>query len=101
MLERMAGQLGENHFGEQRQATAQAKAQRIVEQELKRRHWTQNDLKDRRKCDPSQLAIAARIRRETTMTVKDIATLVHLGTARNASVPLQEWAKDHAGQEKV
>lgn len=69
----MAGQRGENHVGEQRQETAQAKAQRIVEQGLKRRHWTQNDLKVRRKCDPSQLAIATRIRRETTMTVKDIA----------------------------
>jgi putative transposase len=101
MLEMMEGRLGENHFGEQRQETAEARARRIVELELKRRHWSKKDLKDRRKCDPSKLAIAARIRKETTMTVKDIAALLHLGTPRNASVRLLEWAKDHAAQEKT
>ncbi|MDB6064786.1 MAG: hypothetical protein JWR26_994, partial [Pedosphaera sp.] len=38
----------------------------------------------RRKSDPAKLAIAERLRRETTLTLKAIAARVHLGTSKSA-----------------
>ena len=51
----------------------EAKAERIVAAELRRRGWKEGDLAERRKNDPDKLEIAARLRRETTLSVKDIA----------------------------
>ena len=42
----------------------------------------------RRKRDPSKLGIAVRLRKETTLSVKEIAARLHLGTPGNASVCL-------------
>jgi hypothetical protein len=40
------------------------------------------------KHDPAKLEKAARLRRETTLSVKQIATRLHLGTPKSASVRL-------------
>ena len=82
------GQVGQHHFGELRLETAQAKAERIITEELGRLGWQQAELASRRKHDPAKLEIAARLRRETTLSVKQIATRLHLGTAKSASVRL-------------
>ena len=88
MLAETEGKLGENHFGELRQETAEAKAQRIISEELGRLGWNLADFASRPKSDPAKLQIAARLRRETTLTIKQIAGRLHLGTARSASVRL-------------
>ncbi len=88
MLERAEGQLGEHHFGALRQESAEAKAERIIGEELGRRGWGETDLAARRKSEAGKLEIAARVRRETTLTLKQIAERLHLGTARSASVRL-------------
>ena len=93
MLEAMEGKLGEHHSGELRRETAEAKAERIVAEELRRQGWNENDLATRRKNDPGKLMIAARLRRETTLTIKAIASRVHLGSSRSAYVRLYEWIK--------
>ena len=93
MLEAMEGKLGEYHSGELRRETAEAKAERIVAEELSRQGWNENDLATRRKSDPGKLRIAARLRRETTLTIKAIASRVHLGSSRSAYVRLYEWIK--------
>ncbi len=49
------------------------------------------DLAARRKSDPGKLALAARLRKETTLTVKRIAALVHLGTSKSANVRLHSY----------
>jgi len=64
---------------------AQAKAEQIIDQELRRLGWQDTDLASRRKCDPCKVAIAVRLRKETTLSVKEIATRLHLGPPASAS----------------
>jgi hypothetical protein len=82
MLERMDGKLGENHSGELHRETAEQKANRILSEELSRWGWTESDLAARRRSDPDRLAIAVRLRNETTLPVKWIA-------ARGFSFPIR------------
>ncbi len=67
---------------------AQAKAERSIGEELRRLDWQENDLALRRKCDPSKLQLAVRLRKETTLSVKDIAARLHLGIPASASLCL-------------
>ena len=69
MLERMEGELGEHHLGELRRESAEVRAERIIAEELKREGRSEAELGERRKSDPFKLALAARLRRETTLTV--------------------------------
>lgn len=93
MREAMEGKLGEHHSGELRRETAEAKAERIVAEELGRLGWKESDLAARRKSDPGKLKMAARLRQETTLSIKAIARRIHLGTSRSANVRLHEWMK--------
>jgi putative transposase len=93
MLEFMAGKLGENHSGELRLETAESKAERIISAALARLGWREEELARRRKSDPEKLAIAGRLRRETTLTIRRLATRLHLGTSRSANVRLQQWLR--------
>jgi hypothetical protein len=88
MLEQIDGKIGEHHSGNLRLETAEAKAERIVTEELRRLNWKESDLVSRRKSDPGKLEIAARLRRETTLTIKAIANRTHLGTSKSANIRL-------------
>ena len=81
LLEQMAGGMGEHHGGEERQETAEAAAERVVQEELKRLGWGEADLGNRPKGDAGKGAAAARLRRETTMTLKWIARRLSMGSA--------------------
>jgi hypothetical protein len=89
-LDRLSGQWGEPHAGALRPESAQAKADRIVTEELERLGWTEGDLARRHQSDPEKLELAARLRRETTLTVKAIAARWHLGTWKSARTRLQQ-----------
>ena len=91
MLEQMEGKLGEHHSGELRREGAQAKSERIVGEELRRLGWSESDLASRPKSDPAKLAIAARLRHETTLSIKAIALRAHLGTSKSANARLHQW----------
>ncbi len=93
-LARMEGELGEHHAGELRLEAAQAKAERLVGEELRRLGWSKEDLIRRRKNDPGKLAIAVRLRRETTLSIKAIAARVELGTYNTASSRLHRAMKE-------
>lgn len=80
--------MGQHHFGALRLETAQAKAERIISEELVRLGWQPAELASRRKHDPAKLEIAPRLRRETTLADKQAATRLHLGTPKRASVRL-------------
>ena len=86
MLERMDGKLGDNHSGELHRETTAQKANRILPEELFRRGWTESDLAARWRSDPGKLAIAVRLRNETTLPVKWIAARVQIGTAKRGEV---------------
>jgi hypothetical protein len=90
LLLRMEGGLGEHHSGELHLASAEAKAERIVAEELARRGWKEKDLVLRRRNDPVKLELAARLRRETTLSIKAIAARVHLGSSKAANVKLHQ-----------
>ena len=64
----------ENHRGEQRLESAVAKGERIIARKLRRLGWRPEDLAARRQSDPEKVAIAMRLRRETTLTLKPIAS---------------------------
>ncbi|HTV40144.1 MAG TPA: hypothetical protein VMF08_06200 [Candidatus Sulfotelmatobacter sp.] len=89
----MEGKLGDHHSGELRRESAEAKAQRIIAEELRRLGWRKNELSRRRKSDPAKLTIAARLRKETTLSLKNIAEQVHLGASKSANARLHKWMK--------
>ncbi len=81
LLEQMREQTGPNHGGEERRESEEAWAQQMIRGELKRRRWTAAELAQRRKGDLQKLAIARRLRRETTMTLNWIAERLNMGAA--------------------
>ena len=85
VLEKMEGNLGDNHAGELPRETASVRADRILAEELRRLGWTASDLVARRKTGPDKLAIASRLRKETTLTIKRIAAKAPLGTPNSLS----------------
>jgi putative transposase len=85
LLAEMAERVGESHYGEERQESGEAKAERIVEEELKRRRWTEKSLGERRKGDPEKVKMALRLRRESIMTLKWIARRLAMGSWTNVS----------------
>ena len=90
LLERIEGRLGEHHAGQLRRESAEGKAERIIAEELARLKWKAADLAQRHKSDPEKLAIAARLRRDTTLPVGWIAHRLHMGTRKSLSTRLQE-----------
>jgi len=93
LLERMEGRLGEHHAGEFKRESAESKAERIIQEELKRLKWQQKELRQRAKSDSAKLAIAARLRRETTLTLPWIAARLHAGTWKSLNAKLHRWRK--------
>ena len=91
LIEKMEKGLGDHHTGALHLEAAQARAERILAEELARLGWTAADLSKRRKSDPDKLAIAARLRKETTLTIKRIAVRLNLGSAKSAKTRMQEW----------
>jgi REP element-mobilizing transposase RayT len=80
LLAQMSEQMGAEHYGEERAEAAEALAELIIAEELKLGRWQEADLKTRPKGDPVKVALAARLRAETTMTVGWIAERLAMGT---------------------
>ena len=93
LLEQMEGKLGEHHSGEFKRESAEAKAERIIREELKRLRWTEGELKERAKSHPAKLALAARLRRETTLTLRWISKRLHAGSWKSLNAKLHRWRK--------
>jgi len=95
-LEKMEDKLSDNHPGRERLETAAAKAERLIAQELVRLNWTREDLTTKAKSDPLKLELAARLRRETTLTIKQIAGRLNLGKPKGAKSNLHRWMNRQA-----
>ena len=80
LLAQMSKRLGTEHYGEERMETEAMKAERIIAEELKRRKWRGAALQARPKGDQKKVALAARLRAETTMTAGWIAERLEMGT---------------------
>jgi putative transposase len=99
MLDLVEGRVGDNHDGDLRRESAAGKAERIVAEELARLGWTEADLERRRKSDAGKLAIAARLKRETILSIKCIAERVGLGSSKSANSNLHRWMQGPGKQE--
>jgi REP element-mobilizing transposase RayT len=90
LLAAAAERVGASHYGAERRESGEQKAERIVGEELKRRGWQERDLADRRKGDKGKVALARRMRQETTMTLKWIAQRLRMGSWTYVSNLLHE-----------
>ncbi len=93
LLAQVSPLASSRHAGEEIRESALAKAQQITEAELEARHWTRKDLQGRRKSDPQKVRIAARLRRETTMTLEWIAARLFMGAPTHVASLLQHQEK--------
>ena len=96
MLAKIEDQLGEHHSGALKQESAQIKAERIIAEELKRLGWSNADLFLRLKGDPAKMAIALRLRKETTLTIKQIAERLSLGSVKSARMRFHKFSKTNS-----
>ena len=72
--------VGANHYGQERKESLQERAERMVQEEMKRSGCAEDELLGRRKGDKAKVAIARRVRKETTMTYRWIADRLRMGS---------------------
>jgi REP element-mobilizing transposase RayT len=87
LLDRLQTGAGVVRHGAPPREAQEHLGRRIVAEELARRGWSEADLASRRKTDPQKVAIAWRLRRETTLPLRWIAEALRMGslnTLRNA-----------------
>jgi hypothetical protein len=58
----------------------QGKAEEIVREEMRKAGWREKDLERMRKGDAGKVAMARRVREETTVSLKWIASRLRMGT---------------------
>ena len=91
VLKRMDGKLREHHPAALKYQSAEAHAEEIIADELRRLRWSNADLALRLKGDPLKLQIANRLRKETVLPMTWISERLHLGTAKSARPRLRHW----------
>ena len=88
-LDRLQDRLGapssENHAARTRRETLEVRAQRLIEEELRKQKRSRQDLVSLPKGAPLKARIAERLHRETPMTLRWIADALHMGTWRYLS----------------
>ena len=90
--------VGARYHGAERQESGEAKAERLVPEELQKRGWTEAELMQRRKSDADKVRTAGRLRRETTMTLAWIAKRLHMGAWAHVSNLLRTAEKPRGGK---
>ena len=85
LLAQASERVGAQHYGAERQESGEAKAERLVREELGKLGWEEADLAERRKGDPGKVRIARRLRQETTMTLAWIARRLQMGVWTHVS----------------
>ena len=90
LLAAVGESCGSQVRGEERRESDEAKAERLLREELERRHWSVADLSQCRKGDSEKVAIARRLRTETTMSWKWIAQNLIMGSAQYAANCVQQ-----------
>lgn len=72
---------GASYYGEIVREAAEARAERLVVEGLKRRKWSQEDLERLRKGDPGKVKLALELRQQTTMPLAWIGARLRMGSA--------------------
>ena len=80
LLAQVDQKRGRWHYGPELQESAEAKAERLLAEELQIRRWTEQKLQATRKGEPVKVELALRLRAETTMSLDWIAKRLGAGT---------------------
>jgi putative transposase len=95
LLAQISGRMGEHHYGMERKESAEERAEGIVMEELRKAGLGREELSKRAKGDPVKLAIALRLRRETTMTLKWITERLQMGAWTHLNKRLYQQRQEH------
>ena len=98
LLARASERVGAQHYGAARQESGEAKAERLVREELRRRRWSEADLARRRKGDAGKVRLAGRLREETTRTLAWIAERLKMGVWTHAANLLRARKESEASK---
>ena len=90
-LQALFNYIDEHKVGEERRQSDEQKAESLIASGLAKVGWTEEDLGQRRKTDPIKLRLAAKLRRETPLTLKWIAARLQTGTWKNLNRRLYEY----------
>jgi putative transposase len=90
LLLQASQQMGEHHYGEERKESAEDKASRLLAAGLKEAGWEESDLARRPKGEPTKIALARELRRETTMPLKWICDRLKMGSWKSINRRLYE-----------
>jgi REP element-mobilizing transposase RayT len=85
LLAQVEDSAGPFNYGAEIQEASEAKAARIIDEELRRSVWMEADLTLRKKGDPAKIRMARRLRAETTVTLQWIAARLRMGTKGHLS----------------
>jgi hypothetical protein len=58
-------------------------------------------MKERHKGDPGKLALASKLRRQTTLPMKWITNRLSMGTWKSASVQIYRWTQAQTNESKA
>lgn len=98
LLENAQGRATESHPAETRQETTEAKARRILQEELDKLGWRESELARRAKGDARKVRIAQRLRAETAVTLKWIAAALEMGAWTHVANRLQHAKGNDEGR---
>jgi hypothetical protein len=85
LLAAAAGRMGDTHYGAERREEQEARARRILREEMGRLGWDKGALGQAGKGDERKVRLAARLRKETTMSLKWIAQHLEMGSWTHVS----------------
>jgi hypothetical protein len=71
------------------------RAESLVAHELERLGWREADLQQKPNGHAAKVALAARLRQETTLTVEEIAGRLSMGSRNTLNNHLHKWSKMH------
>jgi putative transposase len=80
LLAQMRERMGNNHYGEEREASAEEWAEAVVREELHRGRLAEGDLGKLAKGDRRKVGMAMRLRKETTVGMGWIAERLRMGS---------------------
>ena len=85
LLSQIAERVGAEHYGDERHESEVVKAERLIATGLKKARWTEDHLKRERKGHPVKVRLAQELRSRTTLTVRQIAARLRMGTRNYAA----------------
>ena len=86
------------YYGEIVHEAAEAQAQRLVKEGLRRMKWKEKDLQERRKGDARKVRLACELRAKTTLPLAWIAERLKMGSRGYLTWLLYRHAKDQTNK---